>query len=311
MLIIIGAVVQALLFVGLVWQGLVVRDRKKARIKAIQAQELRLKTQFLKAEQHHLKTPKLLNVMERVVQKLNVLKSREAEKVVIDLAQAGIRKKEAITIYFFFRFSLPFVFGGLAVLWFYVLKMGELTPLMRMLVCCAAVLVGAVAPKVYISNAAQKRREALQKGVPDALDLLVVCAEAGLSLDMALKRVSKEMIGPYPEVGEELGITAMELGFLPNRADALANLNQRTALPSLRAVVGTLQQTERYGTPLAHSLRVLSSEFRTERMLKAEEKAAKLPATLTIPMIVFIMPALFIVLLGPALIRATEIWPDF
>lgn len=310
-LIVLGAVVQAVLLVALVWNALLLRDGKSARMKSIQLRQKGLQDKRLAAQKHDLDRPRVMTVIDRFVRMLNVLRSREAEKVAIDLARAGIRNKDAITVYFFFRFALPLAFGALAVIWFYVLAMGEMAPLMRMLVSCAAVLVGAYAPKLYITNAAQKRREALQKGLPDALDLLVVCAEAGLSLDMALKRVSKEMMGPNPEMAEELGLTAMELGFLPNRSDALENLNQRTDLAALRAVVSTLQQTEKYGTPLAHSLRVLSAEFRTERMLKAEEKAAKLPATLTIPMIVFIMPALFIVLLGPALIRAAEIWPDF
>ena len=252
-----------------------------------------------------------MNVISKIVEKLNVLRTREAEKVIDDLAQAGWRNKEALSIYFFFRFSLPFAFGALAVVWLYVLEMGEFQPLGRMVIACSVVLFGAYAPKLYVKNTATKRREALQKALPDALDLLVVCAEAGLSLDMALKRVSSEMMEATPEMAEELSLTAMELGFLPERSDALKNLNKRTDMDGLRAVVGTLQQTERYGTPLAQSLRVLSAEFRTERMLKAEEKAAKLPATLTLPMIVFIMPALFIVLLGPALIRAAEIFPDF
>jgi len=131
----------------------------------------------------------------------------------------------------------------------------------------------------------------------------VICAEGGLSLDGALNRVSREFRRFLPEMADELGLAAIELGFLPNRRQALMNLAKRTDLPSIRGVVNTLVQTERYGTPLAHSLRVLSAEFREERMLKAEEKAAKLPATLTVPMILFILPTLFIVLIGPAIIQ--------
>lgn len=309
--IMIGAALQAVLVVVFVWQALLVRDRKSARIKSIQRQQKNLQEKTLTPARHSLNRPQLMTMVSRFVEKLNVLKSREAEKVVDQLAQAGMRSQEALTIYFFFRFALPFAFGALAVFWLYVLEVGQFDPLVRTALACAIVLLGAYAPKLYIKNKADHRKEALLKALPDALDLLVVCAEAGLSLDMALKRVSKEMMGPNPEMAEELGLTAMELGFLPNRSDALRNLNKRTDVPGLRAVVSTLHQTERYGTPLAHSLRVLSNEFRTERMLKAEEKAAKLPATLTIPMIVFILPSLFIVLLAPAIIRAVEIFPDF
>jgi tight adherence protein C len=310
-LIVWGAGLQAFLIVIFVWNALVARDGKSKRMKFIQSQQNALQAKTLAPVKNGVNRPQVMNFVNRVVKKLNVLRSQEADKVVDQLACAGYRGKEALSIYFFFRFALPFAFGGLAVIWLYVLKMGEFEPLGRMFISIVAVLCGAYAPNVYVTNLGQKRREALQKGLPDGLDLLVVCAEAGLSLDMALKRVSHEMMGPNPEIAEELGLTAMELGFLPNRSDALKNLNRRTGLPGLRAVVGTLQQTERYGTPLAQSLRVLSGEFRTERMLKAEEKAAKLPATLTIPMILFIMPALFIVLLGPAIIKAVAIFPSF
>lgn len=308
-LIVFSAALQAFLAVLWVWKSLLARDAKKSRMKSIHDRQTALQNKTLAARKSTFKRPEMMGLMRRFVSKLNVLRSQEAEKVTYDLARAGIRHPDAINIYFFCRFALPFAFGAMAVTWFYVLDMTALKPLGRMMVSFGVVLAGAYAPKLYLKNAADKRRAALQKALPDALDLLVVCAEAGLSLDMALKRVSKEMMGPNPEMGEELGLTAMELGFLPNRADALSNLDRRTDMPGLRAVIGTLQQTERYGTPLAQSLRVLSKEFRTERMLKAEEKAAKLPATLTVPMIVFIMPALFIVLLGPAIIRALDLLP--
>lgn len=310
-LIVIGVAVQAVLIVALVWNALLVRDVKGKRMKAIRKQQLTLQDEALTPEKHGLARPEVTNAISLVVSKLNVLRSQEAEKMSEQLAQAGFRSQEALNLYFFCRLALPFAFGGVAVIWLYVLGMGEQGPMGRMFIAMLAVLAGAYAPKLYVTNAAQKRRDALQKALPDCLDLMVVCAEAGLSLDMALKRVAKEMMGPNPEMAEELSLTSMELGFLSNRSDALDNLNKRTNMASIRSVVGALQQTERYGTPLAQSLRVLSAEFRTERMLRAEEKAAKLPATLTVPMIIFIMPALFIVLIGPAAIKAIEVFPDF
>jgi tight adherence protein C len=146
----------------------------------------------------------------------------------------------------------------------------------------------------------------LSKALPDGLDLLVICAESGLSLDAALDRVANEIGAASPALGEELSLTSIELGFLPERRQALLNLNRRTNLPSIRGVVNTLLQTEKYGTPLSQSLRVLANEFRDQRLLKAEEKAARLPATLTVPMIMFILPVLFIVLIGPAIIKVMD-----
>jgi tight adherence protein C len=134
----------------------------------------------------------------------------------------------------------------------------------------------------------------------------VICAESGLSLDAALDRVANEIGGASSELAEELSLTSIELGFLPERRHALLNLNRRTNLPSIRGVVNTLMQTEKYGTPLSQSLRVLANEFRDQRLLKAEEKAARLPATLTVPMIVFILPVLFIVLIGPAVLKVMD-----
>jgi len=170
-----------------------------------------------------------------------------------------------------------------------------------------AVIVGGLyVPEIVVRNAIQKRRKELQKGLPDALDLLVICAESGLALDAALIRVAREMAHSSPELADEISLTAIDLGFQPDRRMALQNMIKRTELPSIRGVVNTLIQTEKYGTPLAQSLRVLAAEYRDERMLKAEEKAAKLPATLTVPLIVFILPTLFIVLLGPAILRAID-----
>jgi len=168
------------------------------------------------------------------------------------------------------------------------------------------VFLGLKMPDIFVSNAKQKRTTAIRKGLPDALDLLVVCAEAGLTLDSALNRVAKELGRATPELGDEFSLASIELGFLPERRQALLNLSDRVDLPALRGVVTTLVQSERYGTPLATSLRVLSAEFRNERLMQAEEKAARLPATLTIPLILFILPTLFVVLLGPAACKVVD-----
>ena len=164
-----------------------------------------------------------------------------------------------------------------------------------------ASLVGSYkAPDIWLKNKVNKRSHAIRKGLPDALDLLVICAEAGLTVDAAFSRVAKELGKAYPELGDEFGLTAIELGFLNERRQAFENLANRVDLEAVRGVVTTMIQTEKYGTPLASALRVLSAEFRNERMMRAEEKAARLPAIMTVPLILFILPTLFIVILGPA-----------
>jgi tight adherence protein C len=163
-----------------------------------------------------------------------------------------------------------------------------------------AVLAGYKGPDIYITNLINKRTDAIRKGLPDALDLMVICAEAGLTVDAAFNRVAKELGRAYPELGDEFALTAIELSFLNERRQAFENLSYRVDLEAVKGVVTTMIQTERYGTPLASALRVLSAEFRNERMMRAEEKAARLPAIMTVPLILFILPVLFIVILGPA-----------
>jgi tight adherence protein C len=169
-------------------------------------------------------------------------------------------------------------------------------------VVLAVMLAGA--PWLYARNAAMRRQAALAKGLPEALDLLVICAESGLALDAALARTGRELAPARPAIAAELTTTAVELGFLPRRADAFANLAQRVPLPAVAALGDTLVQTERFGTPLAAALRVMADESRAARLLGAEAKAARLPALMTVPMIAFVLPPLFVILVGPAIIGA-------
>jgi tight adherence protein C len=168
------------------------------------------------------------------------------------------------------------------------------------------VILAYKAPDLYLKNRIDKRTHAIRKGLPDALDLLVICAEAGLTVDAAFNRVARELGKAYPELGDEFALTSIELGFLTDRRQAFENLAGRIDLEAIRGVVTTMIQTEKYGTPLASALRVLSAEFRHERMMRAEEKAARLPAIMTVPLILFILPTLFIVILGPASCRIAD-----
>ena len=289
-----------------VWNALTARDPLGSRAKALRQHREKLKAGMTAARRSERRTVVAMGMMRRVIQRFNLMRTQQATKIVDRLAEAGWRSKDALVAFLFMKICLPFAFGAAAAFAIYGIGIIDVPPLFQLLLAMMCVVIGAYMPEVFVKNAIQKRRKVIQKGLPDTLDLLVICAEAGLALDAALTRVSREMERSCPEVADEFSLTAVELGFLPDRKQALKNLIKRVRLPSIRGVVNTLMQTEKYGTPLSQSLRVLAAEYRNERMLKAEEKATKLPALLTIPLIVFIMPTLFIVLLGPAILRAID-----
>ncbi|MFM2411325.1 MAG: hypothetical protein RL481_2153 [Pseudomonadota bacterium] len=232
---------------------------------------------------------------------MKVLQDGQIKEVQQKLAQAGIRRKELAVIIIFGRMIGPLLLGGGIGIWIYFLGgFPDYTPFKKFMLFAGATIFGYKAGDIYLQNLITKRTDAIRKGLPDALDLLVICAEAGLTVDSAFNRVAKELGRGYPELGDEFALTAIELGFLTERRMAFENLAYRVNLDSVKGVVTTMIQTEKYGTPLASALRVLSAEFRNERMMRAEEKAARLPAIMTVPLILFILPVLFIVILGPA-----------
>jgi tight adherence protein C len=307
----VSSAAAALLVLFAIWQGLVVRDPLADRVRALAERRASLKA-GLRGARHHRARGNLressLGVMHRLVGRLNLLRGQHAEHYAARLARAGFRGKDALVIYICGKLAMPFLLAGVALVTAGIVHAGPLAPGLRLAVLCAGAMVGLYAPDLFVRNATDKRSHKLRKGLPDALDLLVICAEAGLSLDAAMTRVGREMAAAAPALADEFALTALELGFLPDRQQALDNLVKRTDLAELRSLINSLMQTERYGTPLAQSLRVLASEFRDERLMRAEEKAAKLPATMTVPMITFIMPALFIVLGGPAAIRIMDMF---
>jgi tight adherence protein C len=230
-----------------------------------------------------------------------MLQDDQIKKTQVRLMQAGIRTKDLAFFIIFARFVLPVVLGIGAVVLIYVVDYFPDWSWFKKYGFVASALVGSYkAPDLWLSNKVKKRSDAVRKGLPDALDLLVICAEAGLTVDAAFGRVARELGKGYPELGDEFMLTSIELGFLTERRQAFENFAMRVDLDAVRGVVTTMIQTEKYGTPLASALRVLSAEFRNERMMRAEEKAARLPAIMTVPLICFILPVLFIVILGPA-----------
>lgn len=300
------AAICAMICTFAVWQALVIRDPVKASLKKLQERRTRLHGDLIEQRRKRKSTIGESAQVTSLLKRLDLLRSREAEKAQLRLAQAGFRSREALITFQFAKLTLPFAVGLIGLVTIYWLHVWDLPEDFQLPAAMLMAVFGWAAPEVFVKNLADKRRKAMQKGLPDAIDLMVICAEAGLSLDAALSRVAREIAPSAPELADEIGLAAVELTFLPERAQALVNLNQRTGMPAIRGLVNTLKQTERYGTPLAQSLRVLAAEFRDQRMMRAEEKAARLPAILTVPMIVFILPPLFIVLIGPAILRAID-----
>ncbi|MBN2971291.1 type II secretion system F family protein [Roseomonas aeriglobus] len=232
---------------------------------------------------------------------MKMLQDSQVKAAQIKLLQAGIRSKEWAVAVIFGRLAMPIVLGLPMLYYVYGTdSFADWSPLKAYALVAGTFILSYKAPDLYLKNKITKRQQAVRKGLPDALDLLVICAEAGLTVDAAFARVAKELGRAYPELGDEFQLTSIELGFLTDRRTAFENLAMRTDLDSIKGVVTTMIQTEKYGTPLASALRVLSAEFRNERMMRAEEKAARLPAIMTVPLILFILPVLFIVILGPA-----------
>jgi tight adherence protein C len=289
-----------------VWYGLLERHPMERRARMLAERRDQLRGQLLKDKAPRKRQKESLSLMRRVVDVFKLMQSQQTDKLHDRLSQAGLRSRDAIIVFLFFKVATPVLLGAVAFLLVYLLQVGDLAPASRLAVVLGGIGLGFFAPELCVSNLIKKRQLALGKALPDGLDLLVICAESGLSLDASLDRVANEIGNATPALAEELSLTSIELGFLPDRRQALTNLNRRTNLPSIRGVVNTLLQTEKYGTPLSQSLRVLANEFRDQRLLRAEEKAARLPATLTVPMIVFILPVLFIVLIGPAIISVMD-----
>ena len=232
----------------------------------------------------------------------SIMKGRQIEETRKLLVSAGFRSRDAMVVFTFFKLVTPLVFLAGAALYVYGAKPLDKGALVDAAVVVAAALLGSKLPDIFVKNVRTKRLESVRKSLPDSLDMLVICAEAGLASDAALKRVVAETGRKSSALSDELNQTALELSFMPQRRQALENLVERAPIPSVNAFANTMIQAEKYGTPLARAFKVLSQEQRTERMLRAEEKAGRLPATMTVPMMLFILPALFIVLIGPAIL---------
>lgn len=246
------------------------------------------------------------SLYKKVVDRLDLTRLLEDPQVLEKLAQAGFRGPRPVSTFYFFRFVLPFAFAAFIAFYLFVVKDFGLSSQQRALFSIAGLTLGYYAPNIYLSNIIQKRRESIVGAFPDALDLLLICVESGMSIEAAIQKVSQEIGGASIELAEELTLLTAELSYLPERRMAYEGMAKRTNHPGIKSVMTAMIQAERYGTPLGAALRVMAKENREMRMAAAEKKAAQLPAKLTVPMIVFFLPVLFIVILGPAVMKGMD-----
>ena len=294
-------------FASVMAVGLSVTDRSQlsSRLKAVAAkrQELSVRQRdALKPAARRQPPRRHVGVMRAVLARLKLQDRLEGKDIRAKLAQAGWRAPSAAVTYAFSRVASPVLLFALALLYANS-ALAHARPAVRVGAVLGGLVLGVWLPRILLANAVQKRQKVLERAFPDTLDLMVICVEAGLSVEGALLRVTDEVGESCPEMAEEVGLTAAELAFLGDRRTAWDNLADRTGLPQVKSLCTALVQAEKYGTPVGQALRVLAQENRESRMAAAEKKAAALPAKLTVPMIVFFLPVLFLAIAGPAAIQ--------
>ncbi|MBA2588067.1 MAG: type II secretion system F family protein [Alphaproteobacteria bacterium] len=226
----------------------------------------------------------------------------ESENSRDKLASAGYRGQAPLITFMFFRFVMPPVLFGVVLFYLFVVLHMEWSAMTKIGAAFVGALIGFYVPDLFVGNMIQRRQKSIMRAFPDALDLMLICVESGMSIESAFTRVAAEIGSQSAELAEELALTTAELSYLPDRRVAFDNLAKRCGHPGVKSVAMALNQAEKYGTPLGQALRVTATENREMRMQEAERKAASLPAKLTVPMIIFFLPCLFIVILGPAII---------
>ena len=286
------------------------RSNLETRLKSVSTrrEELRRKSREALASKGGQSSLRHLDegLYKKVVDRLQLSRLLEDPKVVEKLAQAGFRGPRPVSTFYFFRFVLPFVFGTVVAIYLFLINDFGLPTMQRIALSVGGLTLGYYAPNIFISNVAQKRRESVVGAFPDALDLLLICVESGMSIEAAIQKVSQEIGGSSIELAEELTLLTAEISYLPERRQAYEGLARRTNHPGIKSVTTAMIQAERYGTPLGSALRVMAKENRDMRLAAAEKKAAQLPAKLTVPMILFFLPVLFVVILGPAVITVMD-----
>ncbi len=283
-------------------------DKLQARAKIVASERDKLKAQqkasFSNTEVR-LREKVKKSAYTQIVDSLNLRKLFESEASREKLRQAGLRSEKHLMTFLAMRMIAPIAIGIFTFIYTSTVVVEKVPPNLRLTSAMVGMVVGFYLPTLVIKNFISKRQASIKKSWSDALDLLLICVESGMALEPAMVRVAKEIGSQSVPLAEEMALTVAELSFLGDRRKALDNLSKRTGLDTVKSVVTSLIQSERYGTPLASSLRVLAQENRNDRMAEAEKKAAALPPKLTVPMILFFLPVIFVVILGPAAITVT------
>jgi len=283
-------------------------DKFAARRKAVafKRDELQIQQREGFNSRRRLQPTRSESAMRNVIKQLRLGDMLEQKDLKRRLIQGGYRTSSAPVTFTFVRLAMPIALGVLA--FFYSISLfPEWTYQGKGMAALFGIALGYLLPNIFLTNAVQKRQKILMRALPDALDLMVICVESGMSIEAAFTKVSEEMAESAPLMAEEMGLTAAELAYLGDRRSAYENLAERTGLATIRSLTTTLLQSEKYGTPIATGLRVIAQENRDARLNAAEKKAAALPAQLTVPMIIFFLPVLFIVIAGPAGIQVAEL----
>jgi tight adherence protein C len=245
-------------------------------------------------------TPK--GFMAQVVERLKLRERFDNEEIRENLKRAGLRGQANIVAFMFFRVAAPIAIFFFALFYLFVIYDSGYSAMINLLIALAAGFLGFYVPNMFITNRVQKRQTAIKQAWPDALDMMLICVQSGMSVEAGFAKVGREIASQSIELAEEMALTTAELSYLQDRRQAYENLAKRTGLPGVKAVTTALAQAERYGTPVGTALRTMAKENREIRQSEAERKAAALPPKLTVPMIVFFLPVLFIVILGPAVL---------
>ena len=300
------AIAAVLVFATIVTLGLPLLERNQLgqRMKAVSEKREELRARHLaNLTKRGTLRAEPINYMKQTVDRLRLSNLLESSDTRDKLTQAGYRGQAPLIAFMFFRFVMPFVVFATALIYLFLITHFTWSPTIKFLAALGAALFGFYLPDVFVSNRIQKRQQSIMRAFPDALDLMLICVESGMSIESSFTRVGSEIGQQSVELAEELGLTTAELSYLPERRQAFENLTKRTGHSGVKAVAAALNQAEKYGTPLGQALRVTAQENREMRMQEAEKKAAALPAKLTVPMIIFFLPCLFVVILGPAVMR--------
>jgi len=287
------------------------RDRTAQRMKVMATERDKMRASRLAELQKETQGGRLRQApkgfMQQIVDQFNLRQQFENEDLKNRLKMAGLRGQAPLVAYMFFRLVAPIIVAIVALAYLFLLTNYQYPPIVKLGMAIGAGYLGYYLPNMFIENLVQRRQTAISQAFPDSLDMLLICVQAGMSVEAAFGKVSKEVASQSLELAEEFSLTTAELSYLQDRRMAFENLGKRTGIAGIKAVATALIQAERYGTPVSQALRVMAKENRDMRMSEAEKKAAALPPKLTVPMIVFFLPVLFVVILGPAILQVMKL----